>query len=601
MLLFVAFSAFSVGMILPFMNVLFESPAKTEAAKSLGPPHTSPAVSQSFAAARMPNLRAKVEGKIQSFLQRYSRLEALKILCAIIVVGFLLKNLFRVSQAYFMAPVEQAVIRDLRNELFEQLQRLPLSYFHGERLGNLLSRITNDVMVVNASVTWAINSIFRDPFLILIYVAMLLMISWKLTLLSLIVFPLTGTVIVKIGNKLKRDSLRMQMYMAEVTSVLQEALSGIRLIKAFSTEAYEVDKFRHQNQGFYATIVRMTRIRNLAPCLSEFLGVVAGVGVLYVGAREVFAGKQTLSPGSFVLFVTALFSMMQPLKLLGQTQNSLKEGAVAARRVFEILDRAPEVREKVGSKKLATFHQAIRFNNVSFSYEAGIEVLRDINLEIRKGEVVALVGPSGAGKSTVVDLLLRFYDPTAGSVEIDGMDLREVSLSSLRSLIGLVPQETILFNDSVRNNIAYGLNGVPQEKVVQAAIAANAHHFISEMPRGYETLIGDRGVKLSGGQRQRLAIARALLRNPPILIFDEATSSLDTESEVLVQQAIDHLLEGRTSIVIAHRLSTVRRADKIVVLDEGRIVEQGTHETLMAANGPYRRLYELQFQDWASI
>jgi subfamily B ATP-binding cassette protein MsbA len=592
MLLFVIFSAFSITVVMPFINVLFQS---GEASPAVHSTPTAPASSP--VPVHLPSLRQRLEQELNGYFFRKPRQEALLLLCGILAGGFFLKNLFRVGQAYFMAPVEQGVIRDLRNELFRHYQRLSLSYFHGERAGQLISRVIYDVTVINASITAAINSVFRDPLQIVIYLGVMIFLSWKMTLLVLVVFPLVGYAMTEIGNRLKRDSLRMQERVADLASVLQETIYGIRVVRAFGGEEREIQRFERENQDFFRTVVRMARIRNLGPCVTEYLGVIVGVLVLYVGGREVLGNSTSLSPGGFVLFLGALFSMMQPLKLLGQVHNSLKEGMVAAQRVFSILDTPIQVADHPQAVEVRDLQRSIRFVDVSFCYEPGIPVLQEINLEVRKGERLAIVGPSGGGKSTLVDLLIRFYDPTSGHIEIDGIDLRRIRLDSLRRLMGVVTQETILFNDTVRNNIAYGLDGsVSDEEVIEAAKAANAHDFILQMPQGYDTVIGDRGTKLSGGERQRIAIARAILRNPPILIFDEATSALDTESEVLVQQAIDRLLQGRTSFVIAHRLSTVKNADRIVVLSGGRIVQEGRHEELLAQDGLYRKLYEMQFR-----
>jgi len=588
MLFFVIFSSVSVGLVMPFVNLLFGT--QDQATHSAAGAAAISPVGKS-----VPNLRQQLESWLQGLFARYSRTKALGLLCVVMLVGFFLKNLFRFGQTYFMAPVEQGVIRDLRNDLYRHFQRLSLDFFHGERAGQLISRVTYDVTVINASITAAINSIFRDPLMVLIYLAIMVIISWKLTLLALLVFPGAGYFIAKFGNKLKRDSLRQQERIADLTSIIQEAIYGARVIKAFSQERSEVRRFERENQRFFETVVRMTRIRKLGPCVTEYIGVTVGVLVLYVGGMEVLRAQHSLSPGGFVLFLGALFSTMEPLKLLGQVHNALKEGVVAAQRVFSILDTPPQVADRPGAIALRGFQEEIVYDHVSFRYNQDAEVLTDVCLRIKRGEVVAIVGPSGGGKSTLVDLLVRFYDPTAGRILIDGHDLRDVTLESLRRLLGIVTQETILFNDTVRNNIAYGMDGVPMDKVIAAAQAAHAHDFIMQMPQGYDTVIGDRGVKVSGGERQRLAIARAILRDPPILVFDEATSALDTESEMLVQEAIKNLLQGRTSLVIAHRLSTVRNADRIVVLSQGRVVQEGTHEQLMSSGGLYRRLYEMQF------
>jgi subfamily B ATP-binding cassette protein MsbA len=430
--------------------------------------------------------------------------------------------------------------------------------------------------------------------------------------------------------------------MADVTSVLQESISGIRVVKAFAMEEFEIRKFHRVAKDYFKALLRITRVNKLAGPLTEFLGAIVGVALLWFGGQQVLAG-QGLSPGQFIFFLLAIFSVMQPVKELSSINNRLQEAVAAGNRIFEMLDLAPEVESLPGAKKIERFERGIRFENVSFAYENDPDfppitrsmkvedfrnkeinkgharrqasadrrppadarggkkseptaVLCNISFEVKKGEILALVGPSGAGKSTLVDLLPRFYDPQRGRILLDDLDLREIEVKSLRGLMGIVTQETILFHDTVRNNIAYGLQGVSEERLIQAAQAANAHRFITELPRGYETVIGERGVKLSGGQRQRIAIARALLKNPPILILDEATSALDSESEMLVQQAIERLMVNRTSFVIAHRLSTILHAHQIIVLDKGRIAQHGTHEQLLAQKGIYQRLYKMQFR-----
>lgn len=603
MLLFVVFSVFSIGVIMPFINVLFK--ANTSEAVPVESPATRPdrQLEKSTGNEKLdrvmvsiPDLRSYIELKFHELVNRYSRPTTLKILCLVLLLGFFGKNLAAILQTFFISVVEQGVMRDLRQDLYDHFHRLSLRFFHGERTGQLISRITNDVTVINASITAAINSLFRDPPLVIFYFIFLILLSWRLTLVIVLILPIAGYLTAMLGNRLKKDSLYMQERMADLTAIIQETLYGIRVIKAFNTAQKEIARFARENQNYFRTLVRMTRVRKMGPSLNEFIGAIAGVVVLYVGGIEVLGEKSSLSPGGFVLYLVALFSMFQPLKLLGQVHNSLKEGMVAAERVFQVLDTPADVVDKPEAISVTQLKESIAFHEVWFSYDGKMDVLRNIDLKVKKGEIIALVGPSGGGKSTLVDLIARFYDPSRGRVEIDGQDLRNIAADSFRNLIGIVTQETILFYDTVRNNIAYGSAWASENEIVAAARAANADDFIQAMPEGYQTIIGDRGVKLSGGQRQRLAIARAILKNPPILIFDEATSALDTESELLVQQAIERLFEGRTTFVIAHRLSTVRNADRIVVIDRGRILQIGNHQQLMLAGGLYKTLYEMQFR-----
>ncbi|MBN1348549.1 ABC transporter ATP-binding protein [candidate division KSB1 bacterium] len=605
MILFVLFSAFSLTAIVPLLNVLFSENVPVQISAPVNATQPPPSV-QNEAVQKdailkikkdVSGIKERTEQRVRVYLSRFSKIDQLKILCIILLIGFLLKNFFAVGQTYYMAAVEQGLIRDLRNDLFLHLHRMSLDFFHGERTGRLISRVTNDVKIVNDSIAAAINSLFRDPLSIAIYVALMIIISWKLTLLVSLLIPVTGWVLSTMGNKLKQDSEIMQNRMADLTSILSETLYGIRVVKAFAMEKFEIKKFLDKNELYRKTVVRMTRIRKLSPALTEYIGLAAGVFVLYFGGAEVLVGKNALSPGMFILFLGCLFSLMAPLKLLGQVYTSTKEGLVAARRVFRILDTPPSITNSEKPIVVNDFNRSIRFKHVSFHYLPGENVLSDISMEVEKGQVVALVGPSGGGKSTLLDLLVRFYDPQTGSIEIDGMDIKRIRLDSLRQLMGIVTQETILFNDTVRNNIAYGMSDIPDELIFNATKAANAHDFILEMPEGYQTTIGDRGMKLSGGQRQRLAIARAILKNPPILIFDEATSSLDTQSELLVQEAIERLLVGRTSLVIAHRLSTVQNANRIIVIDQGHIVQAGTHNELVKATGLYQKLFNMQFRN----
>jgi len=577
----VIFNMLSVVLIIPFINILFD--------KTRPVPQPVPALSldtvKVWSFTQMNNIMASTDA-----------LTALKVLCLLIIGAFVFKNLFHYAQSWFMAPAEQGIIRDLRQSLYEHMNRLSLSYFTEEKKGMLMSRIISDVQLVNDSAIAVVNSLFRDPPQIVIYTALLFIIDWQLTLIAFLLLPTTGYVLTKIGNWVKRESDKLQESIARITSVLDEGLSSMRIIKAFRTEPYEIARFNKENNEYFRTFVSIKRRRELATPITETLSVLTVVVILWFMGDAILSGRSGMSSGVFVAYIFAMLQMMQPLKYFGQTINHIAQGVAGAERVFGVLDIAPRITDKPGAADIEGFRDRIVFEDVRFRYDTGEEVLPGINAEIRAGEVIAIVGPSGVGKSTMVDLVPRFYDVTGGRLLIDGLDVRDITVQSLRRLMGIVTQETFLFNASIRENIAYGESGAPMDRIIAAAKAANAHDFISETPYGYETVIGDRGVKLSGGQRQRLSIARAIYKNPPILILDEATSSLDTESEVLVQKAIENLMAGRTSIVIAHRLSTIKRADRIYVLDTAGVVEVGTHDELLAAGGLYSRLYQLQFQ-----
>jgi subfamily B ATP-binding cassette protein MsbA len=525
-----------------------------------------------------------------------SQIDALVKICFIIVTAFLLKNLFGYLQGFHMNYVEEGVVRDIRNALYRHLHDLPLGYFSNERTGELISRITNDVALVNGGVSATFVTMIREPLLILVFLGLALSLSWQLTVMALVVFPFALSIIGWIALKLHKERGVSQERLADITSVLQETISGVKLVKAFGMEEFETGKFRKISDRYFSSLVRITRMRDLSSPLTELLSVIAGAVIIWYGGTKVLVDHD-LQASEFLGFLFLIFQIMPPVKELTSVNNRIQESSAAGKRIFEIIDTRPSIQTRPGSPEITLFDSSLEFRNVCFSYNGGDEVLRNINITIAKGEVVAIVGPSGSGKTTMVDLVPRFYDPVRGEILIDGRDLRSVSVKSLRSLIGIVTQETILFNDTVRNNIAYGLDHCPIERIEAAARAANAHEFISAMPEGYDSIVGERGVKLSGGERQRLSLARAILKNPPILILDEATSALDTESEVLVQEAINNLMSGRTSIVIAHRLSTIQHASRIVVLDAGSIVETGTHQELLGRGaGLYRKLYDLQFR-----
>lgn len=543
------------------------------------------------------SFRETMKGWVYALVESDSRGGTLIKFCWLIIFIVIAKNVFFYTQGFFMAFVQQSVVRQLRNNLFEKYQRLSLDYFHRRRTGQIISRVTNDVVVLNDSIDLGFNRLVTDLLMVLVLFAFLIILSWKLTLLAMVVLPIVFASIWFVGRKLRKYSERSQEKMGDVNSVLEEAVTNVRVVKAFAMEKFELKKFYKATDEFFRSLLRMTRIRHLATPINDILATGAGVLILLVAGTQIIGGTGEIGVGDFMTFIFAMFSMIRPVKSLSQIHVRLQEGMAAAERVFEVIDTNEKVTDKPNAAAVENFENGITYSGISFSYNGTEPVLKEISFEIKRGEVVAFVGPSGGGKSTLLDLLPRFYDPQQGAITVDGRDIRDIGLFSLRSLMGIVTQETLLFNDTIANNIAYGHEGVELDKIVEAAKMANAHEFIDEFANKYDTLVGNRGVMLSGGQRQRIAIARALLKNPQILIFDEATSALDTESEVLVQQAIDRLMVGRTVMVIAHRLSTIKHADRILVIDEGRIVECGKHDELIELSGLYNRLYTMQFRD----
>ena len=538
-----------------------------------------------------------MKGWVDSLVSGEDRQKTLVQFCWIILAVVIAKNLFLYLQGFFMAYVQQSVVRHFRDRLFEKYQRLSLDYFHTRRTGQIISRVTNDVMVLNEAIDLGFNRLVTDAIMVLVFFFFLVILSWKLTLLSMVILPVIFGFIWYIGKKLRKYSERSQERMSDVNSVLEESVNNIRIVKAFSMEKFEIGKFFAATYNYFRALLRMTRIRHLASPINDTLATVAGIIILLYAGSKIIAGTGEFDAGDFMTFLLAMFSMIKPVKSLSQIHIKLQEGMAAASRIFEVLDSDEKVKNRSDATVVKAFSKSIEYRQVSFSYNGSDAILKDISFSVERGQVIAFVGPSGGGKSTLLDLLPRFYDPQQGSILIDGHDIKTVTLESLRSLMGIVTQETYLFNDTVFNNIAYGLTSVDKQKVIETARMANAHEFIMELENGYDTQVGNRGVKLSGGQRQRLAIARALLKDPQILIFDEATSALDTESEVLVQEAIDRLMQNRTSLVIAHRLSTIKNADRILVIDRGRIVEGGSHDALLGSDGLYARLYSMQFRD----
>lgn len=525
-----------------------------------------------------------------------ARLVAFERLCLAILVLFLLKNLTDYLAVFLSVRVEQSAMRDLRRRVFGHLQKLSLTFYHERRAGTLIARVTSDVDALRDSLAAGIGDVLKDGLTLIGLLSVALLASWRLTLFAMLVVPPAGIALTWAGSKMRRRSGRAQERMAEITTILQESIAGARVVKAFGMEPYEESRFEVANSGHLRAYVRLRSIAIALKPFTEFVTILVAVAIAWMGAREIFV-HHSIAPERFFQFVTALLAMISPIKGLSEVNSKVAAGLGAADRIFGLLDTPPAIVDRPGAREAAPLADAIRYAHVDFAYEEGEPVLRDVTFEVKRGEVVALVGASGAGKSTTLDLLARFYEPQGGSITLDGVDLRDLTTASLRRQLGIVTQETILFHDSVRANIAYGLADAKDADVEAAARAAHAHDFVSRLPEGYGTVIGDRGVRLSGGERQRLAIARALLRNPPVLLLDEATSSLDTESERLVQEALERLMKERTVLVIAHRLSTVQHADRICVFDGGRIVQVGTHAELLAQDGPYRRLHELQFRD----
>jgi subfamily B ATP-binding cassette protein MsbA len=496
---------------------------------------------------------------------------------------------------WYVSYVEQKVIKDFRDNVYAHIVWQPLSFFHKYQTGNLISRITNDINSLNYAVNNSFTRIIRDPVVIIIFLVILIDISWQLTLISAVIFPVSGIFIQKVGQSLKRKSKRVQEKIADLTAILQETISGIKIVKAFTMERFESDKFQNKTNEHFLNILRQARLNRLSSPLSETLGIGIMVCVLWFGGEYVLSGK-LLSSEDFIRFIAVLYSIMQPIKSLNGLNNNIQIALASANRVFKILDTPNTITDRQGATVKKSVENEITYDHVHFRYsEDGKWILKEINLKIRKNQKIALVGKSGAGKTTLVNLLPRFYDLEKGSIKIDDIDIRNLKLNSLRKLIGIVSQDVILFNDTVTNNIAYGMRDYPMEKIEVAAKTANAHQFIINLPENYQTIIGERGLRLSGGQRQRISIARAILKNPPILIFDEATSSLDSESESLIQEAIENLMKDRTVLIIAHRLSSVIRSDKIILLEDGIIEAQGSHKTLLAKSERYRQLYHMQF------
>ena len=526
---------------------------------------------------------------------RDTALNSLKVLCYTIIGSFLFKNIFLYIKNITLAYIQFNLITNLRVRLYAHLQRMSMSYFDKSQSGELSSIVLNDVSNMRVAFGTSFHKLFVEPINIILFVSLLLIINLKLALIAILIVPLTGAIVILIGRSIRRKSKRTAEKIARIMSIMAENLNSIRVVKSFSMEPFETKRFTGEQERYYQLIFGRAKLRLIASPITEMIGAFIGVSLLWIGGHDVLVAG-SMSSEDFIRFILILFSVLGPIRNLSNVSVELQKGFASADRVFDVLDTPMSIRSKPGAIKISELNDKIRFNDVCFNYDGTDSVIKNISFKIKKGTVTALVGSSGAGKSTVADLIPRFYDVVDGSVSIDGVNVKDIEIRSLRQMMGIVSQETILFNDTIGSNIKYGLQNVSEERMKNAAKNANALDFINEQPEGFNTVIGEKGVRLSGGQRQRIAIARGILKNPPILILDEATSSLDTESEHLVQIAIDNLMAERTVLVIAHRLTTVENADNILVMDNGEIVASGTHQELLSQGGLYTRLYNKQFK-----
>jgi len=585
-ILSVIFGVFSLVMILPFLSLLIE-PDDSKYREII-------AKGNVFHGLSLDSVSSYFNFELSSLIVDKGKVYALIAICVVGASIFFFKNLFRYLAMYFLAPIRNGVVKDLRNSIYKKSVELPLSYYSGERKGDLMSRITTDVQEIEWSVMSSLEMIFRDPINILILLGVIIYVSPQLTLFVIVLLPLSAGLISLIGKSLKRSSGKAKEELGSLFSIMEETLGGLRIVKGFNAEKKMQEKFGEVNAQYTKQMVHTYRKVDLASPVSEFLGAVIMMTVMYFGGMMVFGNH--LDGKQFIFYVLTFSQIITPAKTLTGAYSNVQKGLASMDRINMILKAENTIHENPNPKPLHHFEKEIEYRDVSFAYKKGGEgyVLNKINLKIKKGQTIALVGQSGSGKTTLADMLPRFYDADEGAILVDGMNIKEAKLSEVRALMGIVTQESILFNDSVFNNIAFGNPEASMEAVIQAARIANAHEFIAQMPQGYMTNIGDRGGKLSGGQRQRLSIARAVLKNPPILILDEATSALDTESERLVQDALNKLMMNRTSVVIAHRLSTIQHADEIIVMQKGQIAERGKHMELLEKEGVYRKLYDLQ-------
>jgi ATP-binding cassette, subfamily B, bacterial MsbA len=577
-LLSIVFSIISIGTLPFFLNIIFNPEAKPV----IKPLHINSS----------GDFLDYISCYLQEMAKDHSKMYVVVVICIMVLVAVFFKNLFTYLSYYILAPMRNGVMNRLREELFQKILRMPIGYFTEQRKGDIMSRMTNDVAELENSVVGTVEGLIKDPLNIIILLGTLIFISPKLSLFLVIFLPATGFIIGRISRSLKKQSNDAAIKQGEALSVLEETLTGLRVIKAFTAEKIIGNKFTQNNTDLFHIKNRMQYRRDLASPLSEFLGVFVLCGILYFGGQLVL-GNNGLAGTGFIMYIGVFTQIINPAKSLSTSFYNMQKGSAAITRIEEVLRAPVTVEEAALPKPITDFGHSIEFKNVGFAYD-DVVILKNINLKVEKGKTIALVGSSGAGKSTLADLVPRFHDVSSGELLIDGINIKEYSLNQLRSLMGIVTQEPILFNDTIANNIMLGIENATQGAIENAAKVANAHNYIVQKEEGYNTNIGDRGSKLSGGERQRLTIARAVLKNPPILILDEATSALDTESERLVQDAINNLMTNRTSIVIAHRLSTIRHADEIIVLQKGEIVERGTHDGLIAQDGFYKKLVDMQ-------
>ena len=593
--LFSFFSVFSITLVIPFLDLLFQQNDKLIAYSM------QPKPSLGFSANSVSEF---FYYKMSTFITQHGtdavsiskgKLEALLFVCISVAVLIFCKNLFRYMAMFFLAPIRNGVVRDLRNKLMKKSLDLPLSYYSNERKGDIISRMTTDVQEIEWSIMQTLELVFREPLLIIISVIMLVNISPYLTLYVLLLLPIAGLVVSVVGKSLKKSAIKSKAVYGSLFSIMEETLGALKVIKGFSAEKFLLKKFASTNQQHYKLSVNIYRKTDLASPISESVVVAVLMFVMFLGGSMVLTDG-SLSAAAFMGYFAVASQILPPIKQITVAYNNIQKGVASEERIESIIDADIKIYEPKMPMNLPAFENSIDFKNVSFAYTKGDQgyVLKNIAISIQKGKTIALVGQSGSGKTTLADMIPRFYDPSVGEICIDGISLKDLSINTIRGFMGIVSQEPILFNDSIHNNIAFGIENASREDVIKAAKIANAHEFISAMSDGYDSNVGDRGSKLSGGQKQRISIARAILKNPPILILDEATSALDTESERVVQDALNSLMKNRTSIIIAHRLSTIVHADEIVVLQQGEIIERGNHQELLTQNGTYKRLYDLQ-------